>query len=502
MATIRSHLAESWGFWAACALALAVYAPTLGYHFSFDDFVPLSDMATKSVYAWLTDVLAMRDPTPSWRPLTMLVYRIEYAVFGMNAAAFRTVNLIVHIANVALVYVVTERLVRRTTVATLVAAGFGVFGGAWDTVSYVTALPHLLALACFLVSLWLLLEFVYTGEADKEIYWGSFAFFLLAFLANEASITFVVSYGLAYVLVARRPLDFVKTAIRLSPFALVAVLFGLVFTFCPCREQMTVEQRWDWISFKQAWLYLAWMLLPIGEAPFKVEPMDWVAGSVVVALGVFALVRGAAWARWAVVSLAVFMMPYMLIEPLVGGDTVVFPRYVYAGAFPFLLLLAWAGDAILQNRWIGTCRYRYLVGTFAAVVAAAAIAGYAVETAVQNHEVLRVREPAQELVSELDSRYRDAPFGSRVFLMGQPWTNPFFAFAGIPAVTKLVFGGPFRVTVEAWEPTMLDALLKSRGYRLEPWEHVLQYKEGHFRELTAQEVRREAQRMRSASQND
>ncbi|HWQ29113.1 MAG TPA: hypothetical protein VNN12_08830 [Dehalococcoidia bacterium] len=493
---VRNHIARFWGLWLACAVAFAAYAPTLGYHFSFDDMVPLSDMATKPFSAWLTDVLRLRDATPSWRPLTMLVYRVEYALFGMNAAAFRSVNLGFHIANVGLVYVVTNRLVRHTWIAAFVAAAFGVFGGAWDTVSYITALPHVLALTFFLLSLWLLLEFVDTGEADNEVYLGSFAFFLLAFLANEASVTFLIPYAVAYGLAARRPLDLRKIGTRLAPFFLVAIVFGLVFTFCPCREQMTVEQRWEWISLKQAYLYLAWMLLPVGQAPYEFHIVQWVAGGVSLALLAWALARGAAWTRWALVTLVVFLLPYVLIDPITAGETVVSPRYVYSAAFPYLLVLAWAGRSVLFH-----VQARRVATTCAAAVSLAAILGYSVETGLQNREVLQVREPAQYLLQELETRYKQGPIGQRVFLVGEPWTNPFFAFAGIPAITKLVFGEPALIYVEAWEPTVLDAYLKARDYRIEPWEHVLQYRNGSFRELTADDVREEAQRARLASQN-
>jgi hypothetical protein len=491
---VGNYLRSSWGLWAACALAFAVYAPTLGYHLSFDDLVPLSDMATAPFAEWMMDVLRLQDATPSWRPLTMLVYRIEYAVFGMNAAGFRTVNLAVHIVNVAMVYIVTMRLVRRSATAMLVAVGFGVFGGAWDTVSYVTALPHVLALALFLVSLWLLLEFVQTGQADNEIYWGSFAFFVLAFLANEASVTLLVPYALGYLLVAPRPIDLVRIGKTLVPFALVALAFGLVFSFCPCRDQMSVEQRWEWITLKQAWLYLAWMFIPVGEAPYEFDVLQWVAGGVAIAALALTLARGAPWARWAVASLIVFLMPYVLIEPIIAGETVVLPRYVYAAAFPFLLILAWCADFLL-----GRVKPVHLARTCLAAIAIAAILGYSVETAVQNRKVLQVREPAQRLVSELEAHYRKPPFGQRIFLLGEPWTNPFFAFAGIPAVARLVFGDPPWVSLEAWDPTILDTYLKGRDYRLEPWEHVLRYEDGEFVELTADQVKEEAERIRSAA---
>lgn len=194
-------------------------------------------------------------------------------------------------------------------------------------------------------------------------------------------------------------------------------------------------------------------------------------------------------------ALVLFLVPYVLIDPITGGETVVSPRYVYAAAWPFLLVVSWVGSSLVAR--LNGARLAAL-GAFA--IAVTATLGYSVETALQNREVLRVREPAQYLLRELEARYKKPPFGQRIFLLGEPWTNPFFALAGIPAITKLVFSDYGWIYVEAWEPTVLDAYLKARGYRLESWEHVLQYEHGSFRELTVEQVREEAQRARLRAQ--
>ena len=78
------------------ALVAGIHMPTLHYYFFGDDFVVLGDIHSRTFPAYMRDVLLLRDLTPNWRPLTMLVYWGEYRVFGIDALGWRIVNLTLH----------------------------------------------------------------------------------------------------------------------------------------------------------------------------------------------------------------------------------------------------------------------------------------------------------------------------------------------------------------------------------------------------------------------
>jgi hypothetical protein len=86
-------------------LVVGMHVPTLGYYFFGDDFVVLGDIRTRGFTDYARDVVLLRDLTPNWRPLTMLVYWTEFQAFGFNALPWRILNLALHTATVAALYV-------------------------------------------------------------------------------------------------------------------------------------------------------------------------------------------------------------------------------------------------------------------------------------------------------------------------------------------------------------------------------------------------------------
>src|SRR6478735_2551421 len=117
---------------AAIAIGLAlstivVYAQTAHYGFiAYDDdqyvyenaIVKLGVTGTSLVWAATTFFYA------NWHPLTWLSYLVDVQLFGLNAGAFHVVNLLLHTANVILMFLVLFRMTRRPWRAAVVAAVF------------------------------------------------------------------------------------------------------------------------------------------------------------------------------------------------------------------------------------------------------------------------------------------------------------------------------------------------------------------------------------------
>src|SRR5207249_8086576 len=127
------------------ALVVGIHVPTLNYYFFGDDFLVLGDIQTRSFTSYMRDVITLNDLTPNWRPLTMLVYWGEFKAFGFNALPWRIVNLSLHAASVLMLYVLLLSMTKRVFVSTMAALIFGVSASAVHTVTYVTALPHVLS---------------------------------------------------------------------------------------------------------------------------------------------------------------------------------------------------------------------------------------------------------------------------------------------------------------------------------------------------------------------
>ena len=114
-----------------------------------------SEISSTAGNAWfLIDTLRMHDVVPNWRPLTGVVYLAEWRMFGLHPLAWRLVNLTIHLSSLVLLYALVVRVTKRPAIGATSALIFGISGAHFDTVTYITALPHVLAMFFVLASLW------------------------------------------------------------------------------------------------------------------------------------------------------------------------------------------------------------------------------------------------------------------------------------------------------------------------------------------------------------
>ena len=98
-------------------VVLAVWLPSLGASFQFDDYVVIVDDSH------VQSLAALRQSMPGIRPLLKLSYALNHAA-GAGAAGFRAINILLHALNAALVFVLLRRLARRLRVADEAGAAF------------------------------------------------------------------------------------------------------------------------------------------------------------------------------------------------------------------------------------------------------------------------------------------------------------------------------------------------------------------------------------------
>ncbi len=184
----------------------------------------------------------MRDIVPNWRPLTALVYAAEWNAFGLNAMAWRSVNLALHLSSVGVMYVLVARVTKRPAAGAIAALIFGVSGAHFDTVTYITALPHVMATLFMLSSLLAIITYAQDGERNAGAFWLAFGLFALGFLSNEGAFVYAPVIVGAYALFARRwqraPLRLVLHA---APFVALAAGWLSFYESCSLRA---AQVRW------------------------------------------------------------------------------------------------------------------------------------------------------------------------------------------------------------------------------------------------------------------
>jgi len=455
-------VARHWSIFAALAITFLIHAPTLRYFFDGDDFVVLGSINHAGTGAYLRDTVLMRDIVPNWRPLTGAIYALEWHVFGLDAAGWRAVNLSLHLASVAVLYMLLLRVTRRPAVGAVAAVIFGVSGAHFDTVTYITALPHVLATLLVLSSMLAIIAYAQDGERNAAPYWLSFVLFALAFLANEGHFVYAPVIVLAYALFAARwrraPTwrGMLRLALHGAPFAAIATGWGVYYQWWG-HEQLTFEgYYWGGHVVTNYAVYLSWLVVPAGLIPKDPDAMRWTLAAIAVAAGALAAWRGPAIARVAVAGVVIALLPYVPVEIWTAS------RYSYSAVAFFAPVAAIAGYA-LYDRARRAHPLAYTPATLLALIAVATVASlYGWQTYAQDRRSGIATDRWQLLVNELRANYDDVPDGTTIYIVDGPWTNPMEQYTWVPSVARALYGDAAafnlpRGTFEAEQPDLRHA---------------------------------------------
>jgi tetratricopeptide (TPR) repeat protein len=176
-------------------LSVAFYSNTLTYDFVWDDrFLILENPYIQDSRllgeGLLSDFWAnYQDPRRFrnyYRPLVTLSYFADYTLWGENPAGYHATNILLHLANVFLVFGIGCALFRSRQVAWVAAAVFAVHPVHTESVTWISGRTDLLASVFVLLSLR-----QYLKVAKQRTLVGistSTVFFVLALLSKEVAI--------------------------------------------------------------------------------------------------------------------------------------------------------------------------------------------------------------------------------------------------------------------------------------------------------------------------
>ena len=136
---------------AAVILAGAAYLNALGNPFVYDDHRVVVD--NRSIVAPVNvRALLLNDAS---RPVVNLTYALDRAIWGPAPVGFHVTNVLLHMANVGLLWMLARRSVarRRSVVAAIAAALLAVHPMMTEAVGYISGRPELLCALGFLLAL-------------------------------------------------------------------------------------------------------------------------------------------------------------------------------------------------------------------------------------------------------------------------------------------------------------------------------------------------------------
>ncbi|NOY27227.1 MAG: hypothetical protein GXP62_15265 [Oligoflexia bacterium] len=281
---------------------------------------------------WLvpTHAHAANRPGYLWRPLTSSLYQVWAGLFGRTPTPFRVLNVLLHLANLGLLFAVARRVGAGIAVAGLLATAWAVHPLLPDVVCWMADTYDLLA------SAWLLLALLLALSRRPSLWLraaGGGLLFLLALLSKEASLSWLAALPLVLLLL-RSWRDALVHLLSLAPIAMAHSVWHTAIVGHFKTSAFDLLAR-GWVDFLGLWTdYLRWPLTMPVRAGFTHlvvpggQPIAWV-GVAVLLIGAAGLAHGGARGRHlaaAVATWALMISPGALAALSFGQQS---SRYLY-----------------------------------------------------------------------------------------------------------------------------------------------------------------------------
>lgn len=274
---------EKYFVWAVLFATAVTYLGTVRFDFTYDDYPQA--LFNPFVKAWhfvpqyfVSSVWKQTSPfSPGnyYRPLFLLLLRINYAIFGNRPFGWHLVTLLLHLLVTWQVYLLVKKLTGEFTLAWLSAAIFGLHPVHHEVVGWASATTESLFAALFLAAF---LAYLNSRESSKVMWMAaSGGLFALAMLAKETAIV-LPGMVLAAAWIDDNPVEGAKGSQlggrlkRALVPASIYVPIALVYLFARNRILAGLGHSWGATSVSE-WLltlpsllvfYLRHSLVPVG----------------------------------------------------------------------------------------------------------------------------------------------------------------------------------------------------------------------------------------------
>lgn len=304
----------------------------------------LSPEGLKSIFSSFTVSL--------YQPLTSLVFAVQYRFFELDPRAYHTVNVLLHLANVLLVYVLVQSLAQRMGIALIVVTLFAIHPLQVEVVAWVSSLSILLSTLFYLGALIVYLAYTRSGRVSHlVIVWG---LFLLALLAKSSAATLPLVLVVIDLYLGRRPVR--RVLLEKAPFVLLSVVFGAIAVYVrggaghlqDFALRYSLLERACIVCYSCLW-YVGKLLWPANLSvfyPFPSKPEGWLPVLYYMAPLILAALAVGIWFsgrhRRLLAFAALFMVASLalVIQVVPISELMVCDRYAYVPCIGLFFLVA------------------------------------------------------------------------------------------------------------------------------------------------------------------
>jgi hypothetical protein len=275
----RSARAGDWAQIASSPLVLpvilivtfAAFIPTLGTWFQADDFFFLENSRDTSIGTFILQAFDHRDtrPVPEfgfYRPLYIITFRLCYPVFGLHAVYYHVLNLTLHMASAAIVWLIARRLLRSVAGANFASLVFALHPAYTETLQWIARGNTVMVTFTYLLTLLAFMKYMDGGRFRALYFSGAVIGFAAAILYHTTALSLVAVLPAYAFLIAGRPADAIRwrSWVRFTPFFVMTAIMGFI------QRDVGLGDAFKTGSFQYGSLaqYLGVALLPI-------LPQDW-----------------------------------------------------------------------------------------------------------------------------------------------------------------------------------------------------------------------------------
>jgi tetratricopeptide (TPR) repeat protein len=320
----------------------------------------------------------------NWHPLTWLSHMLDWQLFGLKAGGHHLTNLIFHIANTLLLFIVLKQMTNSLWPSTFVAALFALHPLHVESVAWVAERKDVLSTFFWMLTMWAYLQYVkHPGAARYLLTLLSFALGLMAkpmlvtlpfvlllldywplsCIPSGESLNYPGSRRIFYHLVREKIPFFVLSAISSVVTFLVQRSGGAITNLAHLSLKIRILNAL--ISYIE---YIWKMIWPVRLAMFYPHPEKNISIlhsviSVFLLLAVTILVlRFAKNHRYLVTGWFWYLGTLVPVIGLiqVGGQALA-DRYTYIPLTGLFIIIAWGLPDLLAKLWQGQLRYKKIV---------------------------------------------------------------------------------------------------------------------------------------------
>lgn len=357
----------------------AIYLSTLSNGFVYDDnFVvmqnmlirgstPVSDYFFNNVWSFFDD----DSKANFYRPLQLLLYRVEYGAFGLTPWPWHLVNLLFHAANTVLVFLLALKVLPSTREgiygsehsgsalssitallpALLAALIFALHPVNVEPVAWISSVSDLLFTFFFLVGFLLYIKNDAEDRAPAGAYVTALILFALALFSKETAMAFIpVIFIYDIFFRGSKIRNILKTLI---PFILVALFYLIIRTYALGGiTQKEIMQLSTFVAviniFPQFFAYISKLLLPVNlSVIYEIDivtslfSLRILAGILLLALFIFlfCFFRKTRVIPLALALIIIPLLPILYIPVVSTGGFA--ERYLYLPSFGLALFLVY-----------------------------------------------------------------------------------------------------------------------------------------------------------------